>query len=91
VRTVLAALLSGLIAVTVTADPFACPDGCNDEPPARTATHGAAPCAFCLGWSPSPITVPGCPLSLAVARRPQTPLTSPAPALPTLDPPPKAA
>lgn len=50
-RTVLTALVACLFVVMITADRFACPDGCTDEAPTQTGERASAACAICHGWS----------------------------------------
>jgi hypothetical protein len=53
--------------------------------------HSSTPCAFCLGWSHAPILVASRPLARLVARLPVIALNPTAPALATIEPPPKGA
>jgi hypothetical protein len=89
---VLAVLLASVFAIVITTDHFVCPDGCTDEVQSQTTSKDApSPCAFCHGWSGSPFVTACAPLPRVVARQLLIAARPLAPALPTTEPPPKAA
>jgi hypothetical protein len=92
VRTALAVLLACGFVVVTTADRLVCPDGCTDETPSQTLSQDApSPCAFCHGWSGSPIVTASLPLPRVIARQPLIVACPTAPAPRTIEPPPKVA
>jgi hypothetical protein len=91
VRVIVAALLASLFAVMTTADRIACPDGCTDEASAQIGSeHPPAACALCHGWSQPSLLVAARPAPRLAARQPAAAANRLDPALPTLEPPPRA-
>lgn len=90
VRAVLTVTLACLLVVVTAADTFACPDGCTDEAPAASL-DAVSPCALCHGWSHAPVVVMSRPAPRLLARQPVATAPPPAPLLPPVEVPPKAA
>jgi cytochrome c553 len=92
VRTVLTALVACLFVVMITADRFACPDGCTDEAPTQAGSEQAsAACAICHGWNETVIVAAPRPAPRLVPRRPVVSTNLADPALPAAERPPKDA
>jgi hypothetical protein len=91
VRTVLTALVACLFVVLITADRFACPDGCTDETPTQTSERASASCAICHGWSETAIVAAARPGPRLLLRQPVLVTNLADPALPAVERPPKDA
>ncbi len=91
VRTVLAALIACLFVVMITADGFACPDGCTDEAPTQTTERASPACAICHGWSATPIAATVRPGPRLLLRQPVLVTNLADPFLPAVERPPKGA
>jgi hypothetical protein len=93
VRSILTALLACLFVVMVTADRFACPDGCTDEAPTQATSkqHVPSSCAICHGWSQAPIVVASRPAPRPLAKPRLIVINPTEPALFIVERPPKTA
>ncbi len=91
VRALLTAIVACLFVVMITADRFACPDGCTDEAPTQTNERASAACAICHGWSETPIAATVRPGPRLLLRQPVLVTNLADPALPTVERPPKDA
>jgi hypothetical protein len=92
VRALFTALLACLFVALITADRFACPDGCTDEAQTQAPFQQApSSCSICHGWSQASIVTTSRPIPRPAAK-PLVLVASPTePALPTVERPPKTA
>jgi cytochrome c553 len=91
VRTVLTAIVACLFVVMITADRFACPDGCTDEAPTQSSERASAACAICHGWSDTAIVAAVRPAGRLLLRQPVLVTHLADPGLPAVERPPKDA
>jgi cytochrome c553 len=91
VRTILTAVVACLFVVMITADRFACPDGCTDEAPTQTTERASAACAICHGWSETAIVATERPGPRLLLRQPVLVTHLADPTLPTVERPPRDA
>jgi len=86
-------LVACLLVVMVTADRFACPDGCTDEAPTQGASreHTPSSCLICHGWNQAPIVVASRPAPRPIATPRLVVIDPTEPALAVVERPPKTA